>query len=108
MRIISSVRKEQIMKSLKNATVAVLLSSFLAAPIIGFSAEAKVEKAKPYPLKTCVVSGEKFGGDMGDPYVFTQDGREIKLCCKSCLKDFKKDTAKYIKKIEEAEKKAQK
>ena|ERR1051325_6635884 len=100
------------MKSLKNATVVVLLSSFLAAPIIGFSAEAKgdkkAEKAKAYPLKTCVVSGEKFGGDMGDPYVFTHEGREIKLCCKSCLKDFKKDTAKYIKKIEEAEKKAQK
>ena len=63
----------------------------------------KNEKAKPYPLKTCVVSEEKLG-EMGDPYVFTYEGREIKLCCKSCLKDFKKDTAKYIKKIEAAEK----
>ena len=100
------------MKSLIKISGAVLLSSFLLAPMIGLSADSKAdkkaEKPKPYPLKTCVVSDEKFGGDMGDPYVFTHEGREIKLCCKSCLKDFKKDTAKYIKKIEQAEKKAKK
>jgi len=28
----------------------------------------------------------------------------IKLCCKDCLKDFKKEPAKYLKKIEEAQK----
>lgn len=61
------------------------------------------EKAKPYTLKTCLVSGEELGG-MGDPYTFTHKGREIKLCCKSCLKDFSKDTAKYVKKLETAEK----
>jgi YHS domain-containing protein len=54
----------------------------------------------------CIVSGEKFGGDMGDPYVFTYQGREIKLCCKSCLKDFNKEPAKFLKKLEEAEKAA--
>ncbi len=64
-------------------------------------------KAKPYPLKTCVVSGEKLG-EMGDAYVFVHEGREIKLCCKGCLKDFKKDSAKYVKKLEAAEKKAKK
>jgi len=100
------------MKLLQKTTGSILLAGFLAGPLVGLAAESKSdkksEKAKPYPLKTCVVSGEKFGGDMGEPYVFTHEGREIKLCCKSCLKDFKKDTAKYIKKIEEAEKKAQK
>src|SRR6266571_3062435 len=100
------------MKLYQKITATVLLSGFLAAPLLAFGAEAKDEKkadkVKPYPLKTCVVSGEKFGGDMGEPYVFTHEGREIKLCCKSCLKDFKKDTAKYIKKIETAEKKDQK
>jgi hypothetical protein len=67
--------------------------------------KAAVAKAKPYPLKTCVVSDEKFGGDMGDPYVFTHEGREVKLCCKGCLDDFKKEPAKYVKKMEAAEKK---
>jgi len=40
---------------------------------------------------------------MGKPYVFTHEGQEIKLCCKSCLKDFNKDPKKYVKKIADAE-----
>ena len=67
--------------------------------------EKKAEKAKPYPLKTCVVSEEKFGGDMGDPYVFIYQGREVKLCCKGCLSDFNKEPAKYLKKMDAAGKK---
>jgi hypothetical protein len=39
------------------------------------------------------------------PHVFTYQGQEVKLCCKGCLKDFNKEPAKYIKKIEEAQKK---
>ena len=58
--------------------------------------------------KTCVVSGEKLGS-MGDPYVFTYEGRQVKLCCDGCLADFKKDPAKYLKKMDEADaKEAQK
>ena len=72
--------------------------------LAGAAGAAEPPKAKSYPLKTCVVSGEKLG-DMGAPYVFTHEGREVKLCCKSCLKDFKKDSAKYMKKIAKAEKK---
>ena len=65
------------------------------------SADAKL---KPYPLKTCVVSGEKLEGDMGKPFVYEYKGRQIKFCCKDCLKDFNKDPEKYIQKIEKAEK----
>jgi hypothetical protein len=78
------------------------VSLLLAVPSPG----ADAKKPKPYTLKICVVSDEEIDekGDM-KPYTFTQDGREVKLCCKSCLKDFKKDTAKYMAKIEAAEKK---
>jgi len=55
--------------------------------------------AKPYPLNTCIVSGEKLDS-MGKPYLFTSDGQEVKLCCKSCLKDFNKEPAKYLKELE--------
>ena len=96
------------MKTSKLLVATVLLTSFLTAPFVGRSEENKTAKPKPYPLKTCVVSDEKFGGDMGEPYVFTHEGREIKLCCKSCLKDFKKDPAKYVKKIDAAERKSKK
>jgi hypothetical protein len=80
----------------------VFLSALAAEPN---ASPRPAAKAKPYTLKTCPVSGEKLGGDMGEPYVFEQDGRQIKLCCKSCLKDFKKNPSKYIKQIEKAEKK---
>lgn len=53
----------------------------------------------PYPLSTCVVSGEKLG-EMGDPNVFIYEGHEIKLCCKSCEKKFRKDAEAYLKKLE--------
>ncbi|MEK7684118.1 MAG: TRASH domain-containing protein [Verrucomicrobiota bacterium] len=100
------------MKILRKLTATLLATVVLTAPIAGFAAEKKAgknaPKPKPYTLNTCAVSDEKLGGDMGEPYVFTHEGREIKLCCKSCLKDFKKAPAKFIKKIEEAEKKAKK
>jgi YHS domain-containing protein len=45
---------------------------------------------------------------MGEPFVYAYKGREIKFCCKNCLKDFNKDPAKYLKLIDEAEAKAKK
>ena len=83
-----------------------MVASFVA-PLSGLAADKKSEKLKPYPLKTCDVYGEKLG-EMGDPFVYAYEGREIKFCCKGCLKDFKKDPAKYIKMIDEAEAKAKK
>jgi hypothetical protein len=58
----------------------------------------------PDLLKTCPVSGEKLG-EMGKPLVFTYKDQEVKLCCKSCKKDFDKDPAKYMKLIRAADKK---
>jgi len=68
------------------------------------AAEAKTDAAaKPYPLNTCVVSGEKLGADPDmKPYSFVRDGQEVKLCCKSCLKKFDKSPETYMKKISEA------
>ncbi len=97
------------MKLIKTLTVVALTVSFLAAPLAGFAAEGKKDaKVKPYPLDTCAVTGEKLGGDMGKPFVFEYKGQEVKLCCKSCLKDFNKEPAKYVKKIEAATAKAKK
>jgi YHS domain-containing protein len=59
-------------------------------------------------LKTCPVSGEKLGGDMGEPYTFVYQGQEVKLCCSMCKAKFDKDPAKYIKKIQAATIAAQK
>jgi len=60
-----------------------------------------------YPLDTCVVSGEKLGGEMGAPidYIYKEAGkpdRLVRFCCKMCIPKFKKDPAKYLKLIDEA------
>ena len=92
---------------MKNLTLVTRLTVALGALSTALMIEAADKKPKPYPLDTCVVSDEKLGADPGmTPHTFVHEGREVKLCCKSCLKDFKKDTAKYVAKIEAAEKKA--
>lgn len=86
----------------KGIALVVLAVSFAGSGNLATAAEKK-ESPKPYPLDKCIVSDEKLG-EMGKPFVFTHEGQEIKLCCKSCQKDFKKDPAKYLKKLAAAEK----
>jgi hypothetical protein len=87
-----------------------VVSSFalLGAGGLAFAAEPAKGAApatKPaYPLTTCVISDEKLG-DMGKPVVIQHEGREVQFCCASCEKEFKKDPAKYLKKIDAAKKK---
>jgi hypothetical protein len=84
----------------------IALTALLALPVLAADKEKdKAAKAKPYPLKGCLVTDEPLSGTDMTPYTFVHEGREVKLCCKSCLKDFKKETAKYVKKMEAAEKK---
>jgi YHS domain-containing protein len=71
------------------------------------TATADDKKPAPIPDKktTCPVSGDKLG-EMGKPYVFEYKGHEVKLCCPDCKKDFDKDPAQYMKKVEAADKSA--
>ena len=95
------------------ATSAILLTALAAAVFIGCDkkepaapkadapkteapkAGADVKTAaKPYPLDVCIVTGEKLGS-MGTPVVYVHEGQEVKLCCKSCLPDFKKEMLSF-------------
>jgi hypothetical protein len=94
------------MKTFKLLMLAALL---LAASVAGLTTARAGEdpkpKVKPYTLTTCAVCDMKLGS-MGKPYVFTYQDREIKVCEKAEEAEFKKDPAKYLKKIETAEAKA--
>lgn len=100
-----ALEKTTLLDTMKKLLITSLLAgAVLAGSLTATAADKKSDKKKSdYPLKTCVVSGEKLG-EMGKPYVIKHDGREVQLCCKSCEKDFKKDPAKYMKKLDEAEK----
>ncbi|MBC8094993.1 MAG: hypothetical protein H7Y43_04200 [Akkermansiaceae bacterium] len=93
------------MKSIRILSVVAVIGSLVAAPLAGFAADPKKSDVKPYKLETCAVSDEKLG-EMGKPFVFEHKGQEIKLCCKSCKKDFDKTPDKFLKKMAENEKKA--
>jgi len=96
------------MKILKTVVAVSLAVCTLAAPFAGMAADEKGgKKLKPYVLKTCIISGDKLD-EMGKPVVYAYEGREIQFCCKDCIKTFKKDPAKYVKKIEAAEAKLRK
>ena len=102
------------MKLKKHILTAFLLTGLAAGTLSVRAADtnapaasaAKDAKAIPYPLKTCVVSGEKLGGDMGKPITLVYKGQEMKFCCKDCVKDFNKDPQKWMKKFDEEKAKA--
>jgi YHS domain-containing protein len=92
------------MKTLKMLRILALTVPFLALPLAGQAADTNSAAAtppKPDKLTTCPVSGEKLG-EMGKPMIFVYQGQEVKLCCSGCKKDFDKNPAPYLKKIQDA------
>jgi hypothetical protein len=91
------------------AVGALALTALLAVPFaVHADGTNSVTSAKPipYPFDTCLISGEKLGGDMGDPVEFVYKGQEIKFCCPMCKPKFLKDPDTYMKKIQDAEARA--
>merc|ERR1711879_835757 len=54
---------------------------------------------KSYPMTTCLVSGEKLGGDMGTPINYVAGTQLVQFCCKGCIKQFEKNPAHYLSKL---------
>lgn len=87
------------------ATAIVAALTLAATAATAQAAEKKVKlKVKPYPMDTCIVSEEKLGS-MGEPVVFTEGDQEIAICCSSCKKEFAKNKAASLEKIQAAAKK---
>jgi YHS domain-containing protein len=92
------------MKTLKMLAALTLTVPLLALPLAGRAEDTNSTAAtppKPDKLTTCPVSGEKLG-EMGKPFTFVYQGQEVKLCCSGCKKDFDKNPAPFIKKIQDA------
>ena len=96
---------------MKKMTTKLMIGSAVAALVMlvggcsksGSEAGEQATPAVPYPLDVCVVSGEKLGS-MGEPYVISYEGRQIKFCCDGCEKDFRKEPAKFLAKVDAAAK----
>lgn len=86
----------------RTSFLTVLAAAFFSVSLA--TAADKTPEGLPadYPLKKCVVSDEPFGGEMGKPVKVTHEGTDVYLCCKACLKDFKKEPAKYTQMVKDA------
>jgi YHS domain-containing protein len=101
--ILVALEKQRFYTMKRILITTVLASAFVVGSLNAIAADKKSDKKAAYPLKTCVVSDEKLG-EMGKPFKFDYKGREVQLCCKDCKKDFDKDPAKYLKKLDDADK----
>ncbi len=72
-----------------------LVLSLLAACASGPSADVI-----PYPSDVCIVTDNKLGS-MGDPVVKVYGNREIKFCCRPCVKEFEEDQDRFLAKLEQ-------
>lgn len=80
-------------------------AEFLKDPskyIAKIDAAVVAAQSKKYSVKTCVVTDEAFGGEMGEPVDYVIGNRLVRLCCDGCVKKLRKDPLKYLAKIEQA------
>ena len=83
-------------------TASVTFAQHTSEEAAGEQREAVVEVGN----KICPVSGDKIEEiEEGAALKVEDKGKVYNLCCKACMKDFKKDPDKYIQKIEEELKK---
>ena len=72
----------------------------ITAAIVGivFTACASTVGAKPYPLKTCIVTDNSLSS-MGDEQTIVHNGQAVKFCCAPCVDKFRANPAKYLAKL---------
>jgi len=91
------------MKSILIILLSLPLALALAScskPSSGESSRKSEPSGDDYPLSTCVVSGKELGS-MGKPVVMVHHGTVVKLCCKGCIPEFKKDIDAFIAKLKQ-------
>ncbi len=92
------------MKSSVSALLVFVGALLVSAPSVTSAESRQPANKSDYPLTTCVVSDEKLD-DKPVEYVHKEAGkpdRVLLLCCDGCVDDFKKEPAKYLKKLDDA------
>ena len=82
---------------MKTKLTSIILAT-LAIILTGCATTASVGGAKPYPLKTCIVTDNALNS-MGDEQSIVHEGQVVKFCCEPCVGKFRKNPAKYLAKL---------
>lgn len=89
---------------MKTLSKTLILAAILGAGFISAADSKDTGVPATYPLKKCVVSDEDLGS-MGKPVKVSHEGTDVYLCCKSCIKKFNKEPAKFVAQVKAAQKK---
>ena len=70
-------------------------------PVIEKLDAAVIEQQSPgYSMTTCPVSGDKLGGEMGEPVNYVIANRLVKLCCAGCVGMVEENPAAVLAKLD--------
>ncbi len=72
----------------------------LLFPLVAFALCASASAAKRQTI--CPVTGDALGGDNGKPIPYLDHGQTILFCCKSCVKKYVANPAKYADDVKQA------
>lgn len=84
---------------------AATLAALLALPTASTEPPMQAKReGMPYPLTTCIVSGEPLGADTVTVILENQksgadNGREVKFCCSKCVEKFQATPGDYLPKL---------
>lgn len=78
------------MKLAKLFTVSLLVFTFLMTPALAADKDSSAQTK-------CPVMGGTINKDIYADY----EGKRVYFCCEACISTFKKDPAKYVKKLED-------
>lgn len=86
------------MRTHQKAAFSLLAAASIISAATGCANQQPRSAVIPYPLKDCLVSQNELGS-MGDVVTEVYQGREIKFCCKPCVKKFHANPEKYLGRI---------
>ncbi len=72
-----------------------------AAATAKVTKKATPPKPKPYPLKTCLVTGDDLD-EMDERVSTVHNGQTFEFCCKPCIAKFRKNPGKYVQALAKA------
>ena len=78
------------MKLAKLCTVSLIIFTFLMTPALVAAKDCQSQKKCPV-----------MGGTINKNVYADYEGKRVYFCCDSCISTFKKDPAKYVKKLED-------
>lgn len=90
------------LRPLSRALATLTLVAFAAAPAL--AEDAQTTAVVPFTGKVCPVGGDPVDASS---LRLVHEGREVRLCCESCVGKFQKDPAKYLAAMDEQAAEAQ-